>query len=142
MSFSLKLIVIFFLAFFESMVFFLPLTATFLVIVALFEEKENVFSLGFLAGLFLDILQVRPLGTTSALFLLILFFTFLYKRKFIGKNPFFVGLAVFLSSFASSFLVMREFEVSLIQALVFAFLALIFLFFFKPSNLLKDEVGW
>lgn len=145
MSFLLKLIVVFSLAFIESVVFFLPLTAAVLALLAIYEKNPaqgEVFGLSLLAGLFIDILQVRTLGTTSTLFLLIVFLIFLYQRKVTGKNPLFVGLAVFLSSLASSYLVMREFEVSLIQALVFAFLALIFLVFLKPSNLRQDEVGW
>lgn len=145
MSFIFKLFLLFFLAFIESVVFFLPLTAVALTLLAIYEENPgqgDVFGLSFLAGFLVDLLQVRTLGTTSVLFLLIVFLIFLYQRKVTGKNPLFVGLAVFLSSLASSSLVVREFEVSLIQALVFAFLALIFLFFLKPLNLRQDEVGW
>ena len=138
MNFSFKLLMVFFLAFIESMFFFLPLTVTFLVILVIFEEKERVFILSFMSGLFLDFLQVRMLGTTSLLFLTIILFVFLYKRKFIGRNPFFVSIFVFLSGFASSFLVTKRIEISLAQALLLALLTLIFLLY--SSNLFKPSI--
>ncbi len=130
MSFFAKLILILTVAFLEAGIS-LPLTILILTLLAIYEKNTKnpsgeIFILGLLAGFFLDLLQVRTLGITSALFSLIIFFIFLYKRKMIHKNPVFVVLAIFLPSFTYSYFVYGEMGFALTGALTSSFLVLVF----------------
>lgn len=127
MSFFTRLILILILAFLEAIVVSLPLTISALALFVIYEKNtKEIYIFGLLAGLFLDILQVRTLGITSALFSLIIFLIFLYKRKFIHENPVFVVLAIFLPGFVYSYFVYGEVIFALTWALISSFLVLVF----------------
>lgn len=139
MSFFVKLILILILAFLEARIS-LPLTIFALTLFTIYgknskESSGKVFILGILAGVFLDLLQVRTLGITGALFSLIIFLIFLYKRKFIDKNPVFVVLTIFFPSFVYSYFVYGEMSFALTWALTSSFLVLVFASLFEKNSL-------
>lgn len=125
MSFFAKLIVILALGLIEGTTVPIPLAMLTLTILSIYSEKQSTFLLAILAGIFLDILQVRIVGTTSLVFLVIVFVIFLYKRKLATKNPVFIGIAVFLSTIFYSFLIYQEFILALSQALMLTLLVLV-----------------
>jgi rod shape-determining protein MreD len=61
-----------------------------------FCEESEAFLLAFIVGLLFDLLLLRPLGESSLLFLLLLWLTTLYKRKFQHQNIIFLSLLAFL----------------------------------------------
>lgn len=79
--------------------FFLPLPVTFLFLFlwSQFASRSEALFSAFIGGLFFDILLLRPIGTTSLLFLVLLFVGFLYQRKFQTENPLFVTILAFVS---------------------------------------------
>lgn len=91
-------ILLFFLIILESSVTTLPLVLIFLLFLAVFVRSESVFLTAFFAGILLDALTLRTLGSSSAFFLLILFLIFLYERKFEIGTIYFVVIATFFSS--------------------------------------------
>lgn len=148
MRFFLSAILISLLVFLESTIVFLPLTILFLTLLAIYEEnptplKEEVLILIFAASLFLDLFQVRTLGTTGLIFAFIIVLISLYKKKFIHKNPVFVALGIFFSSFIYSYFFYREIVFALTWALASGFLILAFLFVKRKIYpvFLKNEVG-
>jgi len=77
----------------------IPLVLLFLINFLVIEKKSWVFPAAFLAGLALDILTLRYLGSTSMFFVTFLFIINLYERKFETSNLFFVLFASFIGSF-------------------------------------------
>ncbi len=125
--------------FLESSVTTIPLV--FLVLLAFFvlERKEWIFALAFLAGIFLDILSFRIVGSTSIFFLILLFLVFLYERKFETATNYFI----FAASLAGSILFLAVFSYSgaiIIEGLVSSVIGvLIFMVFSKFENPARKE---
>ncbi len=68
--------------FVEGAVLFLPITLLLLIMLSFFwQNHQKVLVLAFTSGIILDILQVRTVGQTSTIFLLILLTLLLYKKK-------------------------------------------------------------
>lgn len=65
----------------EGAVFFLPITLLLLIMLSFFGQNQKVLVLAFVSGIILDILQVRTVGQTSMILLLILLTLLLYKKK-------------------------------------------------------------
>lgn len=67
--------------FVEGAVLFLPITLLLLIMLSFFWQNQKALVLAFTSGIILDILQVRTVGQTSTIFLLILLTLLLYKKK-------------------------------------------------------------
>lgn len=119
----------FLIAFFTLSIFLiplttLPLTLVVLVLILVLSKGFLAYLVAFIAGLVVDLLMLRHLGTTSLFFIIFLFILSLYQRKFEIKTvPF-----VFLSSFLGSIFYLRLFGYDniLLQSLISAFLAVLF----------------
>ena len=124
----------------ESSVTTIPLV--FLVLLSFFvlQRKEWVFALAFLAGIFLDVLSFRIVGTTSIFFLVFLFLVFLYERKFETATSYFI----FATSLAGSILFLSLFSyngVIIVEGLVSSLIGvLIFMVFSKFNNPVRKEI--
>ncbi|MBI2032787.1 MAG: rod shape-determining protein MreD [Candidatus Levybacteria bacterium] len=70
------------LVFIETVFLEIPLVFIFLLNVAITKPKSSIFLFSFLAGIALDVLSIRVLGTTSLFFLIFFFLLFLYEKKF------------------------------------------------------------
>ncbi len=82
----------------EGAVTTVPLVLICLLCLLLVKRGPSVFAVAFLAGMFLDILTVKVLGTSSLFFIIFLFLILLYQRKYeINSYPF-VAAAAFLGS--------------------------------------------
>lgn len=92
-------ILLFILVILEGSFISFPFVLLFLVFYSLRNRTPWIFLFAFVAGLFLDALALRNLGVTSIFFLLFLFATHSYERKFEIGNNFFVFLVVALGSF-------------------------------------------
>lgn len=66
----------------EGSVTTVPLVLLYLILLTVFTSKHVVFGVAFGAGILIDLLLVRPIGQTSAFYLLFLFFIVLYERKY------------------------------------------------------------
>lgn len=82
----------------EGSVTSLPLVLSALLVLAVNLRKQDVLLAAFLAGFFLDIMLVRPVGLTSIFYLCMLLLVFLYEKKYEIKSLFFVVLFGGLSS--------------------------------------------
>src|SRR5687767_2330100 len=92
-------LVLTFIIFFEAAVTSLPLILIFLLCATIIRRDLTLFPFAFFAGLLLDLLQVRTIGSTSIYFVLCLFLVLLYQKKYeIDSYPF-VAAAGFLASF-------------------------------------------
>jgi len=89
----------------EGTVTNLPLVFVSLVILTIAMRNLFLFFLAFLAGIFLDVFALRPIGETSIFLLLCVFLMLLYQRKYeINSYPFvllasFVGSLIYLLIF-------------------------------------------
>ena len=93
------LLVLLLIVFFEGAVTTLPLILIFLLCATILRKEHSLFPIAFFAGLLLDLLQVRPVGSTSIYFVICLFLVLLYQRKYeIDSYPF-VAASGFLASF-------------------------------------------
>lgn len=79
--------------------FFVPLPVVFITLFLFFHfyDEEHGLVLAFVVGFLFDILLLRPLGTTAMLFMILLFITSLYRRKYEATNIFFLGMMIFVS---------------------------------------------
>lgn len=117
----------------ESIFTSLPISLLLLIPIFVLEKKSWVYVAAFLAGLAIDIFNIRFLGSTSLFFVIFLLIINLYRRKFEISNIFFVLFSSFIGSFF--YLIIFGFRLVLPQAFVSAFLGS--LFFFLITLLLK-----
>lgn len=90
----------------EGTLLTLPLTLVCLICLTIFKRDTSVFAIAFIAGIFLDIFHVQPIGGTSIFFVCALFLILLYKKKYeIYSIPF-----VMLSTLFGSFLYLTIFK--------------------------------
>lgn len=110
------------LLFIEGTVTSFPLVLIFLLCLMVMKRAEWIFLLAFLSGVVLDILSLRPLGTTSILLVLFVFITLLYERKYeIATIPF-----VFSASLIGSFFYLSLLHYpSLIESVVSSIVAVL-----------------
>jgi hypothetical protein len=122
----------------EGVVTTLPLTLVCLICFTIFRRDTSVFPLAFLAGLFIDIFRVQPLGVTSLFYICYLFLILLYKKKYeIYSIPF-----VMLSTFSGTFVYLLLFQsgASFMLALVSAGIAVvIFAVINFATNIAKNK---
>jgi cell shape-determining protein MreD len=82
----------------ESTVIQLPLTLLLLIIVFVFRKSEDIFLLGFILGIFLDIFSFRQVGISSIFFISFLFLISLYDRKYEIRTLLFISIAAILGT--------------------------------------------
>lgn len=88
---------LFILALLELLFVPVPLAFLLLLLWSQFAHEEEALILAFMLGFLFDIALLRPFGTTSTLFMALLFVALLYKRKFQTTNAFFLTLLTFVS---------------------------------------------
>lgn len=94
-----KTAIILMLTFVESLFVFLPATLLFLTSLNYYHSRPSNFVLAFLAGVGIDILQVRPVGKTSIALVVILFISYLYADRMREKTVLFLGVTIFIALF-------------------------------------------
>lgn len=107
-------------AFLEGSITTLPLGLLTLILYAVCSKKEVVFLFAFIAGLLVDIMQLRSVGSTEIFFLVNLLIIFLYQRKFeISTLPFtvvalFISSWIYLSIFIQQDVILQSLSVSIL----------------------------
>lgn len=96
------------LALLELWFFPLPFAFVALFLWGQLYSEEQAMLLAFLLGFIFDVLIIRSLGTTSLTLVTILFITMLYKRKYASHNLIFLGVAMFLSTLALTFILYKR----------------------------------
>lgn len=76
----------------------LPLVLAVLLILATQIRSNDIFFIGFSAGVILDVLLLRPLGETSVFFLMTLFLMFMYEKKYEVGSVLFITMFTFIAS--------------------------------------------
>jgi hypothetical protein len=77
---------LFLIAFGEAILFPLPITLVFVVILS-FLWGKNIFPWAFFSGLWLDLLLWRHLGSWSLIFLIVAFLVNFLKQRILGLEP-------------------------------------------------------
>lgn len=104
----------------------LPLVLVCLLCLMIMKRDESVFILAMIAGLLLDILSLRPLGSTCLFFIIFVFLLLLYQRKYeIDSYPFvgfsaFCGTLLFLAIFGEGNIVLESLMSTCIGLVLFA----------------------
>ena len=116
-------------------VLFVPLPLAFMALFMLlfFYNEEQALLFAFAAGFLFDVLLLKPFGSTSILFLLLLFVTVLYKRKYAKDNLFFLVFALVANIIVLEFVLYGH--IALAQSIGSAILAMILVkrFFSTPK---------
>lgn len=133
MKFIVLFVFFIFLLFVHATILSVPIFVSALLLVYIFKKESWAFPLGFLGGIFLDIMTVRDLGISSLFLLFFVLIIALYQNKFEIKTIPFVLLATFLGTLF--YLILFDYNFVLGQSLINAFLAGgIFLFLEKKLN--------
>lgn len=113
MQFAKLLLFLILLVFIEIVFVPFPFAFIALFLWAQFRSEEEALILALISGMLLDLFLLRPMGVTSLLFLILLWFTMLYKRKYRRYNRIFIAVFAFLSLlvieyfYQSSFFLLR-----------------------------------
>ena len=110
----------------------LPLVLICLICMTVAMKDSFIFLPAFIAGIFLDVFALRPIGETSIFLLLAVFVILLYQRKYeINSYPF-----VFMASFVGSyvFLILFGYSGVLIQAGASAVIAVLLFALMRYTN--------
>ena len=83
----------------EGMITSLPLVLIFLLCLMVMKRAEWIFLLALASGIVLDMVRIRPIGTTSILLILFVFLVLLYERKYETATIPFVAGATLIGSF-------------------------------------------
>ena len=126
------------IALLEIMLVPLPFTFIALFLWQQLYSKEEALVLAFLCGFLFDIFFLQTLGTTSMLFMTLLFAIVLYKRKYQAHNIIFVGVAVFLSILVLEFFLRRS--IVLLPSIISVAIAIILARAFSTSG--KQYESW
>jgi hypothetical protein len=102
----------------------IPLLVGVLAIFTVASRKSWVFFLALAAGLFLDLISMRPLGYSGLVLTVFVFLLFLYERKFETRTSVFI----FFSTFFWGLIYLRIFDYQQIflQALINSLVTVIF----------------
>jgi cell shape-determining protein MreD len=106
----------------EGTITTLPLVLISFLILMIFLRAKFLFWLAFVAGIMLDIFLLRPLGLTSLMLIIFLFFVVLYENKFESSTAYFILVVSFLGSLI--YLLILGLSSVLIQSVFVAFLTL------------------
>ncbi len=103
--FVILLVLLFISALFEATVISIPLSFVLLLSISIAKRTSIIFALAFAAGIFLDIFNLRILGSSSIFLLLFFLMVLLYQRKYeIHSYPF-----IIVSSFAGAYVYLLVF---------------------------------
>jgi hypothetical protein len=97
----------------------IPFSIGLLTLITVLFRKSWVFFLALGLGLYLDLIAIRPLGSSSLVMTIFVFTLFLYEKKFETKTTIFVFLSTFLGSIL--YLWLFEYKIIFLQALINAF---------------------
>lgn len=128
-------IIIFFLTIsilLESTLITLPLTLLIIIFASIVIRKNDIFSLAFFSGLFLDILKLGTIGMSSAYFVVIVMVIFAYHKKLEITSLHFVSITALIGSLGYLFLV--GISHIIFQALISTLFIAISFFVFKKTN--------
>lgn len=89
-------LMVFLTLFLQGSVATFPLILVVLLLLYIYYRSMWIFFLAFIAGIFLDIFSVRPIGSTSIFLLTFLLSVFLYQRKFEIGSYYFIFFTLFL----------------------------------------------
>ena len=102
----------------------IPFSVGLLVLSAVLFKKSWMFFLAFGLGLFLDLISIRVLGSSSLVLAIFVFILFLYERKFEIQTVAFVFISTFLGSIF--YLWSFEYQMVFLQAFINALLTAMF----------------
>lgn len=89
----------------ETSVVKIPTTMVFLLILYITFKTQKILVLAFLMGILLDLLNIKPIGTSSLLFIIFLLFVSLYEKKYQIHTLPFVALSSFICALIYNFVV-------------------------------------
>lgn len=115
--------ILFFLFAFLCSLTTIPLSIAVLAVSTVIFKKSWVLFVAFFLGLFLDLFLLRPLAQTSLFFVIFVFVTWLYERKFETQTLSFVFISTLLGSI--SYLMVFEYNDVLLQSFVSATIAVL-----------------
>ena len=124
---------LFFFILLESAIISSPIVLVFLLCLMVLEKRRYVFVIGFFAGLLLDMLLLRTLGSTAMFIVSALFLVMLYQRKFEIASFYFIAFACFIVAIAYAMFfgianAILQATISLILAILFfTFLSRVFI---------------
>ena len=104
----LVIFIFFLLLLIESTILSLPITLLYLLCLLVVRKNSLVLVIGFIAGLFLDMLLIRQFGITSMVIVTMLAITLLYQRKFEIASYYFIAIASFIMSLVYLFIFKTE----------------------------------
>lgn len=87
------------------------LLLVFVIIVSLWQEVPQSFLWVFLAGLFLDLFSLKPIGTSSIIFVSFDFLLKVYRQRFSLGQPLVISLILIFSYFVFSLMTGREMKI-------------------------------
>ncbi len=122
-------LILFITVFFEGSFTTLPLVLDVLLVSFVLNRGSWVFLASFLSGIILDIISLRLIGTTSVIFISLLFILTLYEKKFEVKTVYFVFFSSFIGSLI--FLIVFKYDYVLQQGVVSSIFAILLFKFFS-----------
>jgi cell shape-determining protein MreD len=123
-GFPLAVFFLFVAIFFEGSFIHLPLTLVFLLLMYIFTKSIDMFLVAFLAGLVLDTITVERIGISSLFFIIMIFLTSLYSRKYEIQTLAYVFIMGFIGAFL--YILSIEQEVQMLYALTTASVGVMF----------------
>lgn len=105
-----------------------PLAVIVFLCIGILRRDRRVFMIGFFAGIFVDILSLHPLGTTSLFLIISSFLMFLYQRKYeINSLPFllfssFFGAFIYLSILNAEYVIFNTILSTILGGTLFSVL--------------------
>jgi len=111
--------------FFESVFTTIPIVFLTVVVLYVIQKQAWILALAFSAGLFLDIMLVRQIGTTAFFLTCFLFLVFLYERKYEVQSYWFVffstigGSLLYTLFFRGEVLIGESIAAALLSLLLF-----------------------
>lgn len=109
----------------EGTISSIPIVLSLLLVFYIFKKKSWLFIPAFIAGIILDVFEVRTIAASSLFFIFFIFGVMLYQRKFeIVTYPFvfissFLGSLIYLWLFGYDNIFLQSFINSLFAVLVF-----------------------
>ncbi len=101
----------------------IPFSVSLLVMSAVIFKKSWVFFAALAIGVLLDLVNLKPLGYTSLVFVIFVFLVRLYERKFETETFAFVFIATFLGSLI--YLMIFGYQMIFLQAFINALFAVL-----------------
>lgn len=132
--------IIFFLIFsilFEITLTTLPLVLVVILFSAVVLRRNVVFALAFLSGLFLDLLNLGQLGSSSIFLTFFVLIIFLYQKKFEINNLNFILVFTFIGS--NFYLRLQNTNYIILQSIIITLISGASFFVYKLSEVNKSK---